>query len=270
MLRTFDALGIQTDKSLEEPGKALCSICQTALIMLVTETIPIQVSLDDAFIRLFTSEMSTDGLSQLDEVKSQTSEVRPSTNAYSANMLEPKTTDEFKAAAGPKADSDSLASLAVPIAKRRVAFKEYAAANMSIEAISKQIKGQIVSSNDIKLRDAFSAGANKMGKMHDGEVELQGEKKEVAIRVIEFNKIPRYLLENLYLEICYRKENQYEVLIPLLGLACEPPKLYLITPKYKLSLHQCIYQKDLPPKEKLQIIQYFYYLKDVIHLYIIG
>lgn len=286
MLRTHDALGIVTMDTRKDIGKALATVCLNAIMIFVTETLPMQFSLDDGFISLFIR--TADDERQAGDVTAENSRALnesflggPGKNrSFTVNIPaekkeQPEEDEKVRSGSSSvggrqKAHSQDLAGIpngsetannndisTTYSRTKRQSLKEYMAMNMSLEAIRKRIKGQIVTSEQIKLQNTLSTAEHKLGKVYDAELEQNAmPPKKAAVRVIEFAKIPSYLLENLYLEFCYRKETEYEVLTPLVGISCEPPKLYIVMPKYKMSLNQYIYEKEHKVEELIKVIKY--------------
>lgn len=133
-------------------------------------------------------------------------------------------------------------------------FRDYASKNISIGAVKKIIKDEIMSSKDIELKTLITKTQNKLGLIYKAKAKLNNEEMDVAARIIKFAKIPSYLIEGLYLEMAYYKENVHPSLVLILGVACEPPTLYLLSAWKGLSLHHFIYSEGTSDKERLKMI----------------
>lgn len=260
MLRVFDIFNLYT-KDFDLVKSPLC-ICFEVVIIFTTETLPIQICLDDSYVSLFSNQEEdeeNESSNRIEEAKSEMQRSIRSVSSGTQSVPEAKISLEeektFPTSHGTESVHD-MSKVVVETGKKRIAFKEYAATNMSVDAIRKRIKGRIIASQQFKLQAAFSSASHKLGKIFDADLDLGGGNvKKVAIRIIEFSKLPSYLIEDLYLECCYRVENTFEALVPLLGISCEPPKLYLLMPKYALSLHQYIYEKSATNQERAKIIR---------------
>lgn len=136
---------------------------------------------------------------------------------------------------------------------KRKTLKQYTEENTSLTEIMGRIKEDLINSKDITQQTLVSNKEKNLGIVYKSE--LKGSNKQFAARLMEFNKIPKYLLENLYLELAYYKENKFVGLAPIVGLVCEPTKLYVLTPWYQNSLHQFTYSKERTSQENLRIIK---------------
>jgi hypothetical protein len=251
MLLMYDVFGINIEESEKNYSTAFLRICVEALIVFITETLPIQLSLDDEFMNHFTTKSRRlEGVSTtiIQEVK-KIDELQIIKDSQHANTVL-KTHEEEKA----KMDGESEI-------KKRQTFKAYAAMKMSVEEIRTRLKSRLIDSAQFKLEEIIASSANnKLGKVYSASpINNYALPPKMAIRVIEFAKMPSYIIEDLYLELCYRSENHFDVLVPLIALVCESPKLYIVMPKYQFSLHHLIYQSSMTPPEKLRLIKYFPY-----------
>ncbi len=140
------------------------------------------------------------------------------------------------------------------ILRRRKPFKDYVATK-SIDTIRKLSDKQIFNPEQLTLQAPISSLPHKLGKIYNA---ICPGTQNTVVRLIEFPKMPSYLIENVYLELCYRNENAFSELVPVLGVACAPQKLYMVMPKQELSLHQYIYEKMGDDKDRLRVIKYFH------------
>ena len=118
-----------------------------------------------------------------------------------------------------------------------------------------RIKDEIISSKDIIEEVLYLNKEHKLGRIYNAEIILKKRKRKVAVRTIEFKKVPSYLLENVYLEMGFYKEEAYSTLVPVIALSCEPPKIHIVTLWYQTSLHQYIYKEEHTSKENIEMIK---------------
>ncbi len=290
VMRVHDVFGIRTEDMKAHAGRALATVCLHALIAFTTETLPIQFSLDDSFVSLFSRSGEEERPSEDLTIENARATINDSpitltkTQSVISNGPQTERLAEEEKAANPRsmrATSQDLEtpplvveksgstspSFGNPVQTKRPSLKEYLTVNVSIDAIryvtlithiSKRIKGQIVSSENLNLISLLTpAEPHRLGKLFDAELQQPGvPSKKIVARVIEFPKVPSYLLEDLYLEYCYRNEMGYEVLVPLTGIACEPPKLFILMPRYKQSLHQFVYDAAATDEATRKIMKY--------------
>lgn len=234
VLLVHNFLGTDTDNFKENLGKAVIHVCIIGLMVFFTDALPIQHSLDDSFVSLFTKDI------EAEESKSSFPEPAGSENKNEAaplNIEETKTTTE------------------IVEKRKRFSLKEYTEKNLSLNDMIAKIKDKIVKPEDIKLNEIISSQPNSLGKIYKAQAKLNNTEQTVAVRLIEFPKLPSYLLEGVYLEMAYYKENQCDCLVPLLGFSCNSPKLFFIMPQYEYTLNQLIYHVKLSPQEKLKAIR---------------
>jgi len=258
-IERFDEL----EKS-SEFGEKILSVCVIPVIILITETLPIQFSLDDGFVSLFVKTSETNS-QVVEEIKVNSGEPMSSSKAEekvpsnisevktNATIIEPSNNEKLV----PAAPSRYVSSFvnAMP-SRKRMSYKEYSGKNTSVESVKNRAKGLLINSKDIVLGDMISGNMNKLGKIFDAKIRIQKVEKQVAVRVIEMSKITIYQTEPLYQEVGYRNEYPYEDTIsPLLGFACEPPKIFIVMPKYKTSLNQLIYDKNLTSKRQHNLMK---------------
>jgi hypothetical protein len=233
MLRAHNSLGIRVEDSTESLGKALLYACVLGLMIFFTETWPIQVALEDDFISLFS------------KTKKKDKKPRDSISSINEAMMDApieQSKDDTK--------SDMRASK-----PKRKSLLQYTEENTSLADIMGRIKENLINIKNISQQTLFSNKEKNLGIIYKSELELKGTKQQVAVRLIEFSKIPKYLLENLYLEMAYYKENKFPLLVPILGLAYEPSKLYILTLWYKTSLHQYVYAEPRTLQENINAIK---------------
>ena len=213
--------------SKEGPGEALIQICLYSLIAFLTEALPIKAALNKNFIQLF--------------CKSRESLKKTKNKEVIVNVSDLATDSSF----GVRAETQVIEPV-------RLSFKEYASKHVSVSTITKLIKSDLLCSSDVKLKTLYSCSKKKLGAIY--KAKLDKEDKQLAARTFTLNKIPSYLVESIYLEMAYNKENNYKSLVPIVGLVCEAPTLIFLTPWYNLSLNQFIYQKETTDEEKLKAI----------------
>jgi hypothetical protein len=227
----MNELIIKDVTSKEAPGEALIQVCLYSFIVFLIETLPIKAALNKDFIKLF------------------------------CKPKEPLKETNNKEIIVNVSDASSGVRIETQVAETaRLSFTEYASRNVSISTITKLIKSDLLSSSDVKLKALYSSNKKKLGAIYKAEATPSKGDVQLAARTFTLNKIPSYLVESIYLEMAYNKENRYKSLVPILGLVCEPPTLTFLTPWYKLSLNQFIYQNEITDKEKLKAILYNYYL----------
>lgn len=238
LLRANDIFGNEIT-SKDSPGKALVEICLITIMTFITEVLPIKVAINKDFMLLFckTKEVS---------IKSET--VNNSKHEVILNISEANTDVSYHSGNN---------SLCVP-EKPHLSFKEYLAKSISIDKIFGQIKDNIIPSADIKMNKKISNNKNSLGKIYNAEVDINEVKTQVSARVVTLEKIPSYLIESIYLEMAYYKENYFNSLTPILGLSCEPPTLFILSPWYELSLRKFIYGDETTCTEKLRTILYLF------------
>eukprot|EP00826_Nyctotherus_ovalis_P053448 TRINITY_DN6953_c0_g1_i11.p1 TRINITY_DN6953_c0_g1~~TRINITY_DN6953_c0_g1_i11.p1 ORF type:complete len:207 (-),score=60.12 TRINITY_DN6953_c0_g1_i11:543-1163(-) len=204
------------------------------LIQFFTEIWPIQVSLENNFMSLFCK-------------KKRSLKATESITSISDTLIDPSESGNNEV---------EEVKTATPMHRqRRKTLTQYTKENVSLSDILTRVKENLVNSKDISQQMLFSNKDKNLGMIYKSEIELRGVKQQVAVRLIEFTKTPKYLLESLYLEMAYYKENRFAGLVPIEGLSCEPPKLYILTPWLKNSLHQFIYAKERTLPENLKIIK---------------
>jgi len=233
LLRTYDTLNIKVEDSTKSIGRALLYVCMLGLIIFFTETWPIQVALEDDFISLFS--------------KSKKKSLKSNNPISSINDTVVEVPIEES--------KERIKSGTITFKGKRKSLLQYTEENTSLADIMTCIKEHLINTKSISQQRLFYNKEKNLGMIYKSEIELKEKKEQVAVRLIEFNKIPKYLLENLYLEMAYYKENKFPLLVPIVGLACEPPKLYILTPWYKTSLHQFIYAKSRTLQENLNTIK---------------
>ncbi len=251
MLCAADAFGINTDQSEHEVHKALLTVCLQGALVFVSESLPIQYVLDDGYIHLFcvpeaVSRPTGQAQTLLEAGKADERLPERTTGALAEE------TKQDQVETGVRENNSRPAPR--KLQKPRLPFKDYAATK-SIETIKRSIGERVVDVGEIKLQGPISTLPRKLGTMHTATYRDMGQ---LAVRIIEFAKLPSYVLEDVYLELCYRAEHSFEDLVPITGVACESPKLYLLMPKQELSLHQYIYEKMGDANDRLHTILYCY------------
>lgn len=228
VLRVSKLFGENTT-SKEELGKALLQICILSLVAFVTEALPIKSALNKDFISLFCKPKQQAQISPHKEAAINISSVSTSVDS--------------------RATADSLTA-----EPSRMSFKEYAARKMSVGEVTKLIKNELLSSKDVQLKTLFSSGGKKLGAIYKAEAKLGKTNMQLAARTITFNKLPTYLLETIYLELAYTKENTnhaHTSVTPTVGLVCERGTLTFLAPWHKESLSQFIHGRVTSAAEKL-------------------
>ncbi|MDR3549558.1 MAG: hypothetical protein P4M11_15040 [Candidatus Pacebacteria bacterium] len=258
-----------TSDTKKELSKALATIAMNTVIAFATEALPLQIALSDDFINLFSrSPADVDQDADLAAERQKTpinesaisaAERKNSVTIISIPNEETKGQKENGTPSGTQnAGQSSTPTVGQSPRKKRLLLKEYVRLNLSLDAIRKRIRGQVATLDQITLKQAFSpAIPEKLGRIFEAELAQPGvPTRTVAVRLVNLEKIPSYLLEGLYLELCYRLETAYDVMVPIMGIACESQKLYFIMPKYALSLSQYIYEKEVQESERRKIIKY--------------